>query len=106
MEALYIPIIIIVFWLIMSKKTKKAIGRFIEVGAIASVDHLLMASNTAKANNLADVSEDFKERGIELKDIAQFDVELQNAFQQCQPVKPTTPRNPRRGRPPADKNKK
>lgn len=90
MESLLIPVVLIVLWFIMSKKTKKSLGKFVETTAEASVAHLKLTSDTTMANNLADISEDFKERGIELSHLAEFGSELSEAFSHCsdKPIKP------------------
>lgn len=78
MEYLTLPAILLVLWFIMSKRTKKSLGALIEVSAESSVKHLKQTSTTALVNNLADVSEDFKDRGIEFAEITAFAAALED----------------------------
>ena len=81
MEPMSIGIIILVLWFVMSKRTKQSLGKLVETTASESVEHLRLTSTTAKANTLADVQEDFAERGIDLTALKTFQTDLFSAFE-------------------------
>jgi hypothetical protein len=74
----------------MSKRTKQSLGKLVETTASESVEHLMLTSTTAKANTLADVQEDFSERGIDLAELKGFQTSLFSAFED----KPTHRKTP------------
>lgn len=76
MEALSLPLILLALWLVMSKKTKKSLGNFIETSAVESADHLNIASKTAKATSLADTKAELEELNVSLEDLKSFKDDL------------------------------